>query len=76
MIAEDTLHKQDTDIRVWSVSKKRELRRINVPNTTCYAVDVTPSGENIASAWSDRKIRSFYPESGKLQFMIPDDLPQ
>jgi WD40 repeat protein len=62
----------EQDIRVWSVSKKRELLRINVPNTTCYAVDVTPSGENIVSAWSDGKIRSFYPESGKLQFMIPD----
>lgn len=62
----------EQDIRVWSVSKKRELLRINVPNTTCYAVDVTPSGENIVSAWSDGKIRSFYPQSGKLQFMIPD----
>ena len=60
------------DIRVWSVSKKQELLRINVPNTTCYAVDVTRNGENIVSAWSDGKIRSFYPESGKLQFMIPD----
>ena len=60
------------DIRVWSVSKKREMLRINVPNTTCYAVDVTPTGENIVSAWSDGKIRSFFPESGQLQFMIPD----
>ncbi|KAL9185278.1 hypothetical protein ACHAXT_003055 [Thalassiosira profunda] len=62
----------EQDIRVWSVSKKRELLRINVPNTTCYAVDVTPSGKSIVSAWSDGKIRSFFPESGKLQFMIPD----
>jgi|EP01082_Thalassiosira_pseudonana_P000848 WD40 repeat protein len=62
----------EQDIRVWSAIKKRELLRINVPNTTCYAVDVTASGENIVSAWSDGKIRSFFPESGKLQFMIPD----
>lgn len=62
----------EQDIRVWSVTKKIELLRINVPNTTCYAVDVTPCGANIASAWSDGKIRSFYPESGKLQFMIPN----
>lgn len=62
----------EKDIRVWSVSKRRELLRINVPNTTCYAVDVTPTGENIVSAWGDGRIRSFYPESGKLQFMIPD----
>ena len=60
------------DIRVWSVAKKRELLRINVPNLTCYAVDVTSSGESIVSGWSDGKIRSFFPESGKLQFMIPD----
>ena len=62
----------EQDIRVWSVSKKRELLRINVPNTTCYAADVTRDGTSIVSAWSDGKIRSFYPESGKLQFMIPD----
>lgn len=62
----------EQDIRVWSVSKKRELLRINIPNTSCYAVDVTSSGESIISAWSDGKIRSFFPETGKLQFMIPD----
>ena len=62
----------EQDIRVWSVSQKRELLRINVPNLTCYAVDITPSGENIVSGWSDGKIRSFSPESGKLQFMISD----
>lgn len=62
----------EQDIRVWSASKKIELLRISVPNTICYAVDVTPSGDSIVSAWSDGKIRSFYPESGKLQFMIPD----
>lgn len=62
----------EQDIRVWSLSKKRELLRINVPNLTCYAVDITPSGEHIVSGWSDGKIRSFFPESGKLQFMIPD----
>lgn len=62
----------EQDLRVWSVSKKRELLRINVPNMTCYCVDITSSGENIVSGWSDGKIRSFFPESGKLQFMIPD----
>lgn len=62
----------EQDIRVWSATKKRELLRINVPNLTCFAVDVTASGSCIVSAWSDGKIRSFFPESGKLQFMIPD----
>ncbi|KAL7509707.1 hypothetical protein ACHAXN_011948 [Cyclotella atomus] len=62
----------EQDIRIWSAAKRRELLRINVPNLTCYAVDITPSGENIVSGWSDGKIRSFFPESGKLQFIIPD----
>mmetsp|Transcript_19185 Transcript_19185/g.39331 ORF Transcript_19185/g.39331 Transcript_19185/m.39331 type:complete len:653 (+) Transcript_19185:118-2076(+) len=62
----------EQDIRVWSAVYNTELLRINVPNLTCYAIDITPSGGSIVSAWSDGKIRSFFPESGKLQFMIPD----
>lgn len=62
----------EQDIRVWSVSKRRELLRINVPNLNCYAVDITAAGDSIISAWSDGKIRAFFPESGKLQFMISD----
>jgi WD40 repeat protein len=62
----------EQDIRVWSVSKRRELLRINVPNLNCYAVDITAAGDSIVSAWSDGKIRAFFPESGKLQFMISD----
>lgn len=62
----------EQDIRVWSATKRRELLRINVPNLNCYAVDITPAGDSIVSAWSDGKIRAFFPESGKLQFMISD----
>mmetsp|Transcript_1209 Transcript_1209/g.2585 ORF Transcript_1209/g.2585 Transcript_1209/m.2585 type:complete len:664 (+) Transcript_1209:173-2164(+) len=60
------------DIRVWNVKQRRELLRIQVPNLTCNAIDIAPSGTTITSAWSDGKIRAFYPESGKLKFMIPD----
>ncbi|KAK1740178.1 WD40 repeat domain-containing protein [Skeletonema marinoi] len=37
----------EQDIRVWSVSKRRELLRINVPNLNCYAVDITSAGDSI-----------------------------
>jgi WD40 repeat protein len=62
----------EQDIRVWSVTKRRELLRINVPNLNCYALDITAAGDSIVSAWSDGKIRAFFPESGKLQFIISD----
>ena len=60
------------DIRVWNAKQRQELLRIQVPNATCNAIDITPSGTTIISAWSDGKIRAFYPESGKLKFMVPD----
>ena len=60
------------DIRVWNSSIGQELLRISVPNLTCYSVEVSPCGSLIFSAWSDGKIRAFYPESGKLHFSIPD----
>ena len=58
------------DIRVWNTKLRQELLRIQVPNLICHAVDLTPSGNTIVSAWSDGKIRAFYPESGKLKFVI------
>jgi len=58
------------DIRVWNTKLRQELLRIQVPNLTCHTIDLTPSGNSIVSGWSDGKIRSFYPESGKLKFVI------
>lgn len=63
------------DIRVWNAKNRQELLRIRIPNTTCHAIDITPSGTSIISAWSDGKIRSFLPESGKSKFIIPDAHP-
>lgn len=63
------------DIRVWNSTKKIELLRIRVPNKTCRAIDISPTGTCILSAWSDGKIRSFYPETGKVHFEIPDAHP-
>ncbi len=63
------------DIRVWDANHMQELLRIKVPNTSCLAIDITSSGSSIVSAWSDGKIRSFFPESGKSKFVIPDAHP-
>jgi len=51
---------------------KRELLSIRVPNLNCYAIELTNNGTSVLSAWSDGKIRVFYPETGKLKFVIPD----
>jgi WD40 repeat protein len=63
------------DIRVWDSKHMQELLRIRVPNISCRAIDITPSGSSIVSAWSDGKIRSFFPETGKSKFVIPDAHP-
>lgn len=63
------------DIRVWNARQRQELLRIKVPNVSCFAIDITNSGSSIVSAWSDGKIRSFFPESGKVRFVIPDAHP-
>lgn len=63
------------DIRVWNAKNRQELLRIKIPNTTCHSIDITPSGTSIISAWSDGKIRSFLPQSGKSKFIIPDAHP-
>lgn len=63
------------DIRVWDAKERVELLRIRVPNLSCYSISLTRSGSSIVSAWSDGKIRSFYPETGKLQFIIHDAHP-
>lgn len=60
------------DIRVWNAIERQELLRIKVPNLSCHSIDITNSGSSIVSAWSDGKIRAFYPESGKSLFVIPD----
>jgi cilia- and flagella-associated protein 52 len=60
------------DIRIWNTRGKQELLRIQVPNLECLCTLVTPSGGSIVSGWDDGKIRAFYPESGRMKFVIPD----
>ena len=55
---------------MWNCRLRQELLRIQVPNLTCHSIDMTPSGSTIVSGWSDGKIRAFYPESGKLKFVV------
>jgi WD40 repeat protein len=60
------------DIRIWNTKARQELLRIQVPNLECLCNLVTPSGTAILSGWDDGKIRAFYPESGRMKFVIPD----
>lgn len=60
------------DIRVWNAARRVELLRILVPNLACNCVVVAPNGRSIVSGWSDGKIRAFFPESGRLQYVITD----
>jgi len=60
------------DIRIWNVRAKQEMLRIQVPNLECLCCNVTPSGGSIISGWNDGKIRAFFPESGRMKFVIPD----
>lgn len=61
-----------SDIRLWNANTRSELLRIQVPNLVCNCVSILPSGKSIVSGWDDGKIRAFYPESGKLQYVITD----
>lgn len=60
------------DIRIWNTNVRQELLRIQVPNLECLCARVTPSGSTIVSGWDDGKIRAFYPETGRMKFVIPD----
>jgi len=60
------------DIRIWNITNREEILRIQVPNVDCLCSVVTPSGTGIVSGWGDGKVRAFFPESGKLKYVIPD----
>ena len=60
------------DMRIWNTRLRQELLRIQVPNVECLSSVVTPSGSSILSGWDDGKIRAFYPETGRMKFVIPD----
>lgn len=60
----------EEDIRVWDAKRFRELLRIRKDNLTCNAIEFSPDGHSIVSAWSDNKIRAWYPVSGSLLYEI------
>ncbi|CCI49066.1 unnamed protein product [Albugo candida] len=60
------------DIRIWNARKCQEILRIQVPNLICNCIDLTYDGKLIVSGWDDGKVRAFFPESGKLKFVIQD----
>lgn len=60
------------DIRVWNAKNRQELLRIQVPNLECNCVAFMNDGKSILSGWNDGKVRSFFPQSGKLMYLIND----
>jgi len=60
------------DIRVWHARTMSELLRIQVPNLVCNCVCLSPNGTEIVSGWSDGRVRTFGPQSGKLLYVIND----
>ncbi|KAE9042966.1 Cilia- and flagella-associated protein 52 [Phytophthora rubi] len=61
-----------TDIRIWNARRCQEILRVQVPNLVCNCVELTRDGGLVVSGWDDGKVRAFYPESGKLKFVIQD----
>ena len=70
--AEIFITSSSQDIRVWNAKLRQELLRIQVPNLDCACVGITPNGSTIVSGWTDGKVRAFFPESGRLKFVIND----
>jgi hypothetical protein len=60
------------DIRIWNTRSKQEILRIQVPNLECLCSLVSPTGSVLISGWDDGKIRAFFPETGRIKFVIPD----
>ena len=60
------------DIRIWNSKNRQELLRIEVPNLECFCVGFMNDGKSIFSGWSDGKVRTFLPQSGKLFYAIND----
>lgn len=59
-----------SDIRIWNAALRQELLRIQVPNLDCSCIAITRDGSTIVSGWTDGKVRAFYPESGRLKYVI------
>jgi len=57
-------------IRVWNTALGAELLRIQIPNIQCECITINDIGTVIVSGWSDGAIRGFYPESGRLAFVV------
>lgn len=60
------------DIRIWNAKNRHEILRIQVPTVECLCIAFMRDGKSIISGWSDGKLRAFYPQSGKLMFVIND----
>lgn len=60
------------DIRLWNARARQEVLRIKVPNLDCYCGTFPRDGKSFVTGWSDGRVRSFLPQSGKLSYVIND----
>lgn len=60
------------EVRIWNAQTTKELLRIHVPNLECQCVTFNKDGTSLITGWSDAKIRSFGPETGRPQYIIND----
>jgi len=60
------------DLRIWLTKNRSEILRVQVPNIECICAAISNSGSSILSGWADGKVRCFYPNSGKIKFVIPE----
>merc|ERR1712118_515843 len=61
-----------SEVRIWNSRSRQELLRIQVPNLECHCVDFMRDGKSVVTGWSDGKLRSFLPQSGRLMYVIND----
>jgi len=60
----------DEDIRIWDAKRFREILRIREDNLVCNAIEFSPDGKSIVSAWNDNTIRTYSPKKGLLLYKI------
>lgn len=67
----------DRLIYIYRVEDQKELLTIKIENDASQSVSANciefmPDGRSILTGWTDGKVRSFTPQSGKLLFIMKD----
>lgn len=67
----------DREIHLFRVEDQRELLNIKIESdaglkVSANCIEFMPDGKSIVTGWTDGKVRSFTPQSGKLIYIIKD----